>query len=184
MKPIAQSIAALAALLFLAACAPNPAVPQPASGGGSANPVASVATSQPIEVITADSTAGVAYAYPATTIDLSAITPTPVPTLAPPANGNPTVVTLQNNGQTLTLHAGDRFLLQLGETYNWQVIVADQSVVGRVKNVMVIRGAQGLFEALHSGQTEFSAQGDAACRQAKPACMLPSILFRLTVVVE
>jgi hypothetical protein len=41
-----------------------------------------------------------------------------------------------------------------------------------------------LYEALNKGQTEFTAQREAFCRSQKPACALPSILVRLTVVVE
>ena len=141
-------------------------------------------------------------------VSLAATTPTPAATLAPdvstgtgPGDPAPTAaatatsapnagqldtptITLNDNGTTLKLKTGQRFLLQLGETYDWQLIIADQSVVSRVKNVMVIRGAQGLFDALNPGQSEVSAMGDPVCRGQKPACAQPSVLFRLTVIVE
>jgi hypothetical protein len=54
------------------------------------------------------------------------------------------IVTLDHDGQAITLGTGESFLLKLGEEYNWTVTIADQSVLSRVKNVMVVRGAQGL----------------------------------------
>ena len=94
------------------------------------------------------------------------------------------IVTLADDGQTIRLYPSESFLLKLGEGYDWAVDIADQSVVSRVMNVMVIRGAQGLYQARRTGQTMLTATGDPSCRQAQPPCAMPSRLFRLQIVVQ
>lgn len=113
--------------------------------------------------------------------------PYPAITGQPEATGQPgsdLVVGLQDNGQTIHVSVGQRFLLSLGAEYNWQVNVADQSVVSRVVNITVIRGAQGVYEAHKAGQTTLEATGDPACRSQQPPCAMPSIIFQVTVVVQ
>lgn len=99
-----------------------------------------------------------------------------------PLSSLPTV-TLADDGQTITLQPGQRFLLDLGADYNWTVTVDDPAIVSRVVNVLTIRGSQGLYEAHQPGRTTLSATGDPICRQAQPPCGAPSRLFRLQVVV-
>jgi hypothetical protein len=82
------------------------------------------------------------------------------------------------------LHAGERFLLKLGEGYNWTVTIADQSIISRVVNITVVRGAQGVYEAHQAGSTTLTATGDPVCRQSKPPCAMPSRLFQINVVVQ
>lgn len=94
-------------------------------------------------------------------------------------------ITLADNGKTFTTHTGDRFLLNLGmEVYDWTVNIDNQDVLSRVKNITVIRGAQGLYEALKPGQAILTAGGDPLCRSAKPACMIPSIMYQVTILVQ
>jgi hypothetical protein len=93
-------------------------------------------------------------------------------------------ITLADQGKTIQLKVGQRFLLNLGADYNWNPVVADQRVVSRVIGVMVIRGAQGLYEAHAAGTTRLTADGEPACRQARPACAMPSRLFEVTLVVR
>lgn len=93
-------------------------------------------------------------------------------------------ITLDNQDETIRLVVGERFLLNLGEGYTWDVGVSDETVVSRVRNITVIRGAQGVYEALRPGTTTLSAVGDPACRQAKPPCGMPSTLFTITLVVS
>lgn len=119
-------------------------------------------------------------------------TPTAIPTVqdtptADLAGGGPgsnvNDITLDNNNQRITLHVGETFLLKLGEIYDWNVNIDDMSVISRVKNVMVIRGAQGLYTAVQPGKATLTAQGDPTCRQSKPACMMPSIIFTLHIEI-
>ena len=94
------------------------------------------------------------------------------------------MITRDSNGQTVTLHVGDRFVLQLGDQYNWTVNVADPAVVSRVINITPIRGSQGVYEAHAAGTTTLSASGDPLCRTAKPACAMPSLIVEIKLVVQ
>ena len=103
------------------------------------------------------------------------------PLTFPPSGG--LIVSLQDQGRTVFMHVGDRFLLQLGDVFDWTVTSSDDTVVGRVPNVTVIRGALGLYEGRKAGQATLNAIGDPLCRTSKPACMVPSISYTLTVQV-
>lgn len=111
--------------------------------------------------------------------------PSPTATSAPPSGGpQDGTITLADNGRTLTLAIGARVLLNLGSGFDWTVSPTDESVLARVRNITVIRGAQGVYEAVGTGQTEVSATGDPPCRRSTPACGAPSILFRVVIVVR
>jgi len=107
---------------------------------------------------------------------------TPPPITFPPGGG--LIVGLQDQGRTVIMHVGDRFLLQLGEVFDWTVTSSDDTVVGRVVNITVIRGAQGLYEGRKPGEATINAIGDPLCRSSKPACMLPSVSYTIHVQVE
>ncbi len=96
-----------------------------------------------------------------------------------PASG--TRVTMADNGKTVTLHVGQGFLLALGDQ-QWSVTVADQAVVARVPNVMVVRGAQGLYRALKAGTTTLQAAGRPNCSPGQ-ACPMYIIGFHVTLQV-
>lgn len=116
---------------------------------------------------------------------LSACASQPVPTgpaVIPSTDGK--TVTLDDQGKTISLAVGDSFLLKLGEQYNWDIAVSDQGVLSRVKNIAVIRGAQGIYEAHQAGTVSLSAKGDPECLQSQPPCASPSIQFSITVVVK
>jgi hypothetical protein len=49
---------------------------------------------------------------------------------------------------------------------------------------MVVRGAQGIYEAHNPGRTTLTAVVDPVCRNEQPPCGAPSLEFRLTVVVS
>jgi hypothetical protein len=109
----------------------------------------------------------------------------PTATVAPVTTGDSQqVIALADDGQTLTLNVGDRFLLSLGEGYDWNVTISDPAVVSRVINIQVVRGAQGVYEAHQAGTTELAASGDPVCRNAKPPCGMPSRIFQVTIVVK
>jgi len=94
-------------------------------------------------------------------------------------------ITLADNGKTFILHSGDSFLLNLGmDTFDWTVDIDNQNVISRVKGVMVIRGAQGIYEANGPGQAQLTAVGEPLCRNSVPECAMPSILFRVTLIVQ
>ena len=94
-------------------------------------------------------------------------------------------ITLADNGKTFTLHPSESFLLNLGmDTFDWTVEIDHQNVLSRVKGVMVIRGAQGIYEAYSLGEASLTAVGNPLCRNSVPACEMPSIMFKITVIVK
>jgi hypothetical protein len=106
---------------------------------------------------------------------------------AGPSSGviSPDGITLSDNGKTFVMHVGESFLLKLGmDIYDWTVEVDNQDILHREMNVMVIRGAQGIYIAQNPGTVILSASGNPSCQQSKPPCMMPSILFRITVNVQ
>ena len=48
------------------------------------------------------------------------------------------IITLADDGQTITLQVNETFLLKLGEEYDWNITIDDQTIVSRD----VVRGAQ------------------------------------------
>lgn len=113
-------------------------------------------------------------------------TPTEEPTLISTETGaaDQRVVTLADSGSTIQLKVGEGFLLKLGNEYTWDISISDQSVISLRKGVMVILGAQGIYDALKPGAVQLSATGDPQCRQSVPACAAPSIQFSVTIEVQ
>jgi hypothetical protein len=195
------SIILLLILLMGTACSPQPAVaplinpnPIPVTG---VTPVATdipAATSVPVctcptIMVTPEQSQDEATGPSSVICSCPAIIiPPPIPTIGVgsnpqtvPANG----ITLSDNGKTFLVHPGDSFLLNLGmDTFDWTVTIDNQNVISREKNVMPIRGAQGVYQATATGQAVLSAQGDPLCRNSTPACMMPSLLFRVTIIVQ
>jgi hypothetical protein len=96
-----------------------------------------------------------------------------------------TGITLDDNGRTFILHPGETFLLNLGtDIFDWTVDIDNQNVLARVKNILVIRGAQGIYEANNPGQAVLTAVGNPFCRNSVPACAAPSMLFKISVLVQ
>ncbi len=93
-------------------------------------------------------------------------------------------VTLADDRGTISLHVGERFLLDLDGGFDWTVTVADPAVVTRVVNITVVPGAQGVYEARAVGHTTLTAVGDLPCRRATPPCLAPSRAFSLTIIVS
>ena len=107
---------------------------------------------------------------------------TSIPTV--PAVDGQKIVTLDDQGKTISLTVGESFLLKLGDQYTWDVTISDQNVVSREKNIAVVRGAQGVYTANQPGTVTLSAAGDPQCRQSQPPCAMPSIQFMITIVVN
>ncbi len=94
------------------------------------------------------------------------------------------IITRADQGKTISVNSGDSFLLELGDEYSWEVNLSDQNVINRVKNIAVIRGAQGVFRAIQPGTVSLSAAGDPTCRQSQPPCGMPSLMFVVIIVVK
>ncbi|VVB88201.1 Uncharacterised protein [uncultured archaeon] len=93
-------------------------------------------------------------------------------------------VTLADDGKTITLEVNETFLLNLGQEYDWNISIDDQTVISREVNVLVVRGAQGIYRAHKPGRATLIAAGDPACRKSVPPCAVPSRQFRVYVVVS
>ena len=108
-------------------------------------------------------------------------------TLSPGDNPFPKndAITMEDNGKTFTMHVGDSVLLNLGiDTYEWEVSIDNPDILRTKIGVMVIRGAQGIYEALAPGATTITASGNPLCSQTRPACAMPSIFFSVTIIVK
>ena len=93
-----------------------------------------------------------------------------------PLNLTQTVITLDDDGKKITLQVNESFLLKLGEDYDWNVTVDNQTVLGSVP-------AQDIYEARMPGNATLAATGDPICRKEQPPCGAPSRLFKLYVDV-
>ncbi len=126
---------------------------------------------------------GFAAAFPAASASAANFPQAIAVTLvAAPTPPQPTTVTQSQNGTKLTMRVGDRFLLQLGDAVTWVPQVADQTIVSRVANIAVVRGAQGVYQANQPGTTTLSATGTPPCPAGAP-CALYLIQFSVTIVV-
>lgn len=82
------------------------------------------------------------------------------------------------------MRAGQTFLLALGAPPpDWTVTVANTAVLARVPNVMVVRGAQGIYRAKQAGTTTLQAVSHFPCESAHPACLPADRIFRIQVRV-
>ncbi len=104
--------------------------------------------------------------------------------LVGPVSTETAPITLDDDGKTITLQVNETFLLKLGEGYDWNIAINDQTIISREVNVLVVRGAQGIYKAHNIGRTTLAAVGDPLCRKSVPPCAAPSRLFRLYVVVS
>jgi hypothetical protein len=94
-------------------------------------------------------------------------------------------VTLDDGGKTLSLNAGDKFLLVLNRSpYKWEASVQDSAVVEVVDDSLPVLGAIAIFRAAKKGQTSLSATGSLACHNSNPPCSAPPLQFRVNVVVK
>lgn len=94
-------------------------------------------------------------------------------------------VTLDDGGKTLSLNAGDKFLLILNRSpYKWEASVQDSAVVEVVEDALPVLGAIAIFKAAKKGQTNLSATGSLACHNSNPPCSAPPLQFRVNVVVK
>jgi hypothetical protein len=94
------------------------------------------------------------------------------------------VISRADDGKTITLRPGERFVIDLGAGYGWTVDIGDQGVIERVRNVMVMSGAQGMYEAENRGETAVTASGMPECIAATPPCEPRTVSFRVHVKVH
>ncbi len=170
----------LGALVLLASCGIEQSISTPAP------PTQEAPAASPPPATGALPTTPPTAPTPSPTLLPSATVPSQAPTLTPAPSG-PTrparlTFTLADDGKTITLQVGDRFLLDLGAQYSWQVTIADPSILNRVPNTGG-KDNQGLYEAIKQGSTTLTATGTPLCYNAVPRCLMPSRLFALHVNV-
>jgi predicted secreted protein len=117
------------------------------------------------------------------TLALMACTVQPPTSTAPPPTHVRTI-TLNDHGKVITMTIGENILLYLGEGYNWTINLSNEDVIQRVKNITVIRGAQGIYDVVKAGTVTLTATGDPECLQTTPPCAAPSVQFTVTIVVQ
>lgn len=94
------------------------------------------------------------------------------------------VITLADAGKAISMRVGDRFLLFLvKEAYEFTPEILDPTILRKVADVE-IPGSQGVFEALRTGNTKLTANGELPCAKEIPACLAPALNFEFTVIVE
>ena len=105
----------------------------------------------------------------------------------PPIPISPHVYTIgqEQSGETINMLIGERIQLLLGDGYIWSLLFSDDRIM-RILNPQPGADDAPIFilEAQHPGQTELQAIGDPKCRQVKPPCGMPSVLFTLKIIVE
>ena len=97
--------------------------------------------------------------------------------------GTGQTVTLADSGKAIVLTTGESFTLSLGSGYDWQIQIADPSVVSRDPNAAPPADSQGIFVARKPGQTTLTATGNLPCATATPPCLAPTRGFHVQIVV-
>lgn len=98
------------------------------------------------------------------------------------------VVTEADSGRTVYLAPGARLSVKLhgSQDYGWTAPHSGDPVVLAEKESAAdpdTGNAWGTFVAHQPGKTEVSATQDPACARSTPACMAPSRLWTVTVVI-
>ena len=92
-------------------------------------------------------------------------------------------VTLADDGGTVDVSNGSDFLLKLGSDYDWTISIDNPDVVSRVVNIMVINGAQGVYEAHQPGHAALTATGTPVCA-AGEICSNLALAFHVEINVQ
>jgi len=92
-------------------------------------------------------------------------------------------ITLADDGQTIAMQVGERITVALGEQYRWEVTSSNTSVISRLPQFLMVRGAQGIYEAHQAGQATLQATGTMVCAAGQP-CPALARVFRVTVTVR
>ena len=93
-------------------------------------------------------------------------------------------IKLEDNMQTMSLIVGDIFTLRLGDVFEWQVELSEAKMLKPVPTFQREPGTQGMYQVVAKGRGTLSATGDPLCAKSTPRCLMPSILFRITLDVK
>jgi len=84
-------------------------------------------------------------------------------------------ITMADNGGSVDVTVGDTLRLDLDSGYDWAVSVSDVSVLAE---------NDGTYLASLPGQATLTATGNPFCLSSTPPCLMPSLLFTVTVNVH
>ena len=108
--------------------------------------------------------------------------PLPSETTASPTASNLTI-SLDDNNKSFDLHTGDSFLVKLGEG-NYSVSSSDETVVSRVPNISVVRGAQGVYQAKKPGKAILTAAVGPDCPPNQICPQYLRVVLTITLIVQ
>ncbi len=91
-------------------------------------------------------------------------------------------ITQADNGKTVAFNKGDRFVLSLGEM-DWTLSIEPEGIISRVKNIAVMRGAQGVYTADRPGTATIKAEGRPICAEGQ-MCAQYIVSFSANVTVK
>ncbi len=104
-------------------------------------------------------------------------------TATPSTGARVAEITLADDGHTVAMQAGERITVALGEQYRWAVTSSNTAVISRLPQFLMVRGAQGIYEAHRAGQATLQATGTMVCAVGQP-CPALARVFRVTVTVR
>ena len=99
-------------------------------------------------------------------------------------------ITRADNGKTINLVVGERFIVDLDPGFVWQVEVDDPKIVQSDPIIQIFPPpSRTTWTAIARGETTLRATGDLPCRYASPPCLLPvpdapTLLFSVKLVVR
>lgn len=88
-------------------------------------------------------------------------------------------ITQADNGKIVTMKVGSRFALKLGEE-QWNIAISDPTVIRRLPNFAMVRGAQGMYQVMKAGTTTLSAEGRPVCNPGE-MCAQYIVNFSTTI---
>jgi len=84
--------------------------------------------------------------------------------------------TMADKGKTFVMNIGDMIRIKLDYGYCWSTI-SDF-------NPAILVGAADGYLAFASGPSTLTMTGDPTCHSFTPPCVMPSIMFSITVIVQ
>ncbi len=91
-------------------------------------------------------------------------------------NGKGLRITMDDNGQTVSLTPGNNLILMLGTDYNWTINTSDASVLAKKDITLSDSRMQAVYQVSQAGKAVLSATGDC-----KATCASPTQSFSLNV---
>ncbi|MCU0652715.1 MAG: hypothetical protein MUD10_00450 [Candidatus Pacebacteria bacterium] len=91
--------------------------------------------------------------------------------------GMPLRITMEDNGQTVSLTPGKNLVLMLGTDYNWTITSSDEAVIAKRNITIGDARVQAVYQAVSGGSAALTASG--TCKAA--SCAQPNPEFKLNV---